>query len=98
MLTYVHSVNLNCRDLVRGEQVVVPDGVGGEHDGHSRRRTTYIDSGRVVAYDDLRDEIQAEAAGLDPSQWLDGEFVFDAWLSDSLLVGTIERVDGESEQ
>ena len=35
------------------------------------------------------------AAGLDPSQWLNGEFVFDAWLSDSLLFGTIERVDDD---
>jgi hypothetical protein len=34
---------------------------------------------------------------LPPEQWIDGEFVFDAWLSDSLLVGTVERVDDEED-
>ena len=35
----------------------------------------------------------AEAAGLDPAQWIGGEFVFDWWPSDSLLTGHVERID-----
>jgi len=34
---------------------------------------------------------------LPPEQWLDGELVFEAWLSDSLLTGHVERVDIEAE-
>jgi hypothetical protein len=44
---------------------------------------------RARTYDGLRSEVEAEAASLDPGQWIDGEFVFDAWLSDSLLVGAV---------
>jgi len=34
---------------------------------------------------------------LPTEQWLDGEFVFDPWLSDSLLTGHVERVDTDPE-
>jgi hypothetical protein len=60
------------------------------------RRTKYLYSGRVFTFDELHDEVEAEAASLDPEQWIDGEFVFDAWLSDSLLVGTVEGIDDKS--
>jgi hypothetical protein len=29
---------------------------------------------------------------LPPEQWIDREFAFDAWLSDSVLGGTVEHV------
>jgi hypothetical protein len=51
----------------------------------------------VVSYEKLRDEVQIEAAGFPPEQSLHGEFVFDPWLSNSLLTGHIERVDDERE-
>ena len=38
---------------------------------------------------------EAEAAGLDPEQWTGGEFNFDDWLTDSILTGRVERVDGD---
>ena len=46
-----------------------------------------------------RDELRAdaEAAGLDPEQWIGGEFVFDDWLSDSILTGHVERVDDDED-
>jgi hypothetical protein len=62
-----------------------------------RRRWRYLYSGRVVTFDELRDEVEAEAADLDPEQWIDGEFTFDDWLVDSLVVGTVERVHEEEE-
>jgi hypothetical protein len=63
-----------------------------------RRGTRYLYRGRVVTYDELRDDTEAEAAGLDPEQWLGGEFDFDWWLSDSLLTGHVERVDDDEAQ
>ena len=45
--------------------------------------------------DELRAD--AEAAGLDPEQWVGGEFVFGDWLSDRLMTGHIERVDTDPE-
>jgi len=60
-----------------------------------RRGTKYLYAGRVVTYDELRAEVEAEAAGLPPEQWLDGEFVFEPWLSDSLVSGHVKRVDQE---
>lgn len=44
---------------------------------------------RLMAFDELRDEVDALAAGLFPGQWLDGEFVFEPWLSDSLVTGLV---------
>jgi hypothetical protein len=41
----------------------------------------------------LRTSSDAGAAGLDPAQWIGSEFVFDWWLSDSLLTGHVERIN-----
>ena len=41
---------------------------------------------------ELRAEVEVEAAGLHPDQWIGGEFNFDDWLSDCLLTGHIEKV------
>jgi hypothetical protein len=41
----------------------------------------------------LRTSSDAGAAGLDPAQWIGSEFVFDWWLSDSLLSGHVEGID-----
>ena len=78
--------------------VIMFDDIGGDHNDDWRRRSKYLYSGRAVTYDELRAEVEIEAAGLDPEQWLEGEFVFDAWLSDSLNVGTVERVDDEEDR
>ncbi len=64
-------------------------------DQHWLRRERFIYEGREVSYDELRADAEGEAAGLDPEQWLGGEFDFDWWLSDSLLTGHVERVDDE---
>ncbi len=64
-------------------------------DEDERRTTKYLYSERVVTFDELRDEVETEAAGLPPEQWLGGEFNFDDWLCDSLLIGTIEQVEDE---
>jgi hypothetical protein len=53
--------------------------------------TNYRYVGTEYTRDELREKVEA-AAKLDPSQWLDGEFDFDAWLSDSIITGTIEKV------
>lgn len=60
-----------------------------------RRGTKYMYRGRVVAYGELRAEVEAEAAKLPSEQWLDGEFVFEPWLSDLLVSGHVKRVDPE---
>jgi hypothetical protein len=49
--------------------------------------------GKEYARDELCEHVEAQAAGLDPDQWIGGEFNFDDWLIDSILVGTIEKVD-----
>lgn len=59
--------------------------------GQSRFR--YMD--RIVTREELRAEVEAEAAALDPAQWFDGEFRFDEWLSDSIITGIITRVDDD---
>ena len=69
----------------------------GNDDDDWRRGSKWIYSGREVSFEELRADIEAEAAGLDPQQWIDGEFDFDDWLSDSLLVGTTKRVDAVDE-
>jgi hypothetical protein len=69
----------------------------GQDDDDWRRGCKYIYFGREVSYDELRADVEAEAAGLDPDQWIGGEFDFDDWLSDSLRVGTIKRVHDEDE-
>lgn len=57
--------------------------------------TIYRMGDRVYTRDKLREEVEVEAAGLDPDQWIGGEFNFDDWLIDSILVGTIETVDND---
>jgi hypothetical protein len=46
--------------------------------------------------DELRADAEAEIepARLYPDQWVGAKFIFDDWLSDSLLTGYVERVDG----
>lgn len=48
-------------------------------------------SGKTYTRDQLRTKMEDEAAGLDPEQWLFGEFEFDEWLSDSLASGHVKR-------
>jgi hypothetical protein len=60
-----------------------------------RRRCNYRYAGREWSYDELRNEVETEAAGLPPEQWFDGEFVFNAWLSDSVVTGHVEKVGDE---
>ena len=57
----------------------------------------YRIQGRVYTYDELRPTVKAEAAGLPAEQWLDGEFVFDPWLSDSVPDGHVEKVNDEDD-
>ena len=59
--------------------------------------TIYRDVDREWTRDELRADARAEAAGLDPEQWIGGEFNFDDWLSDFLLTGHIEKVDTDPE-
>ena len=59
--------------------------------------TIYRDVDREWTRDELRAGARAEAAGLDPEQWIGGEFNFDDWLSDCLLTGHIEKVDTDPE-
>ena len=54
--------------------------------------TIYRDVDREWTRNELRADARAEAAGLDPEQWIGGEFVFGDWLSDCLLTGHIEKV------
>ena len=62
---------------------------------HSERThigtTIYRYMDRELTRDELRADVEAQAAGLDHEQWIGGEFNFDDWLVDSLRVGTIER-------
>jgi phosphodiesterase/alkaline phosphatase D-like protein len=54
--------------------------------------TTYQMGDRTYTRDELRAKVEAEAAGLDPEQWMFGKFEFDEWLSDSIVVGTVTKV------
>lgn len=75
----------------------LPDTNGNGPDDDWRRGYKWRYSGREVSFDDLRADVEAEAAGLDTEQWIDGEFDFDGWLSDSLLARTVERVDNDDQ-
>jgi hypothetical protein len=57
--------------------------------------TTYRYGNREYSREELRNAVEAEAAGLPPEQWLFGKFEFDEWLSDCLITGHVERVDYE---
>ena len=56
---------------------------------------SYLYDDRVISYDELRTEVEAEAAQVPDEHWIGGEFDFDDWLIESLMVGTIERVHVE---
>ena len=59
--------------------------------------TIYRDVDSEWTRDELRADVGAEAAGLDPEQWIGGESSFGDWLSDYLLTGHIEKVDTDPE-
>jgi hypothetical protein len=50
---------------------------------------------RELTREQLRSEVEAEATGLDPEQWFNGVFEFDEWLSDSIVTGSVARVESE---
>jgi hypothetical protein len=60
--------------------------------------TIYRYFNREWTRDELRADSEAAAAGLDPEQWIGGEFNFDEWLSGSILTGHIEKVDTDAER
>jgi hypothetical protein len=47
------------------------------HDQHWLRHERFVYAGREVTYDELRADAEGQAAGLDPDQWIGGEFDFD---------------------
>lgn len=51
--------------------------------------------GRLLTREQLRAEVEAEAAGLPAEQWMFGRFEFNEWLSDSIITGHITRVDND---
>ena len=46
------------------------------HDQHWLRHERFVYAGREVTYDELRADAEGQAAGLDPDQWIGGEFDF----------------------
>lgn len=71
---------MGCMPFVSNDEMILGD-----------TRFRYMD--RVLSREQLRIEVEEEAAGLDPEQWFDGEFRFDEWLSDSIITGHITRTD-----
>ena len=53
------------------------DGTLDCNDQHWLRHERFVYAGREVTYDDLRADAEGQAAGLDPDQWIGGEFDFD---------------------
>jgi len=53
----------------------------------------FLYDGKVVTRDELYEKVLAEVAPLDTHQWVDGEFDFDAWLSEAILDRTVQKVD-----
>ena len=49
---------------------------------------------RNYTYEELCEAVEAEAATLPPETWRDGEWNLNDYLIESILVGTIETVDG----
>jgi hypothetical protein len=58
-------------------------------------QTTYLYLERDLTREQLQQEVEADAAGQDPEQWLDGEFDFDDWLADSLVTGRVTKVHAD---
>jgi hypothetical protein len=59
---------------------------------HPRGMTMYTYNGKpYYSREALRADITAEVATLDPEQWQDDPFDFDAWLSDSIATGSVTQ-------
>jgi len=59
--------------------------------------TLYRVGDQTYTYDELHEETLAEVADLPPETWRYGFFDFDDYLTESVLVGTIEIFDEEDE-
>jgi hypothetical protein len=59
--------------------------------------TRYLMVGKTHTWDELREVSRAEAADLPPETWRDGKFDFNDYLIESVLVGTIKKVDGQDD-
>lgn len=55
----------------------------------------YRNEGRLLTYDELREEVEAEVADVPPETWRDGKFVFDDYLTESIQTGSIETIDSD---
>lgn len=42
---------------------------------------------------ELKARVEGEIADLDEGQWFGGDFQFNEWLSDSIVTGSVKRVD-----
>lgn len=58
-------------------------------------RYSYEPGGRVYSREELRAEVESEAATLDSTQWVNGEFEFAEWLSDSIVAGSVKKIFAE---
>jgi hypothetical protein len=54
----------------------------------------YLINGCYYGYEELREAVESEAAKHPPETWRDGEFDFDEYLIESIIVGLIEAVYG----
>jgi hypothetical protein len=59
--------------------------------------TRYLMVGKTHTWAELREVSRAEAADLPPETWRDGKFDFNDYLIESVLVGTIKKVDGQDD-
>lgn len=64
-------------------------------DGNTLTEGRFRYMGRLLTREQLRAEVEAEAAGLPAEQWMFGRFEFNEWLSDSIITGHITRVDND---
>ncbi|WP_197380725.1 hypothetical protein [Mycolicibacterium mengxianglii] len=55
-------------------------------------QTTYLYQDRDLTRAQLQHEVEADAVGQDPEQWVDGEFDFDDWLADALVTGRVTKI------
>jgi len=78
--------------VMAGTIEVVPSDTDEESRAFWSQRGRYRLSGVEFTYDELRSAAECEAAEISLTRWLQGEFNFNEWLTDSLLVGTIEIV------
>jgi hypothetical protein len=52
--------------------------------------------GPLKTYEELAGELEIEAAGLPPEQWIDGEFRVGEYIIEACLVGIYDRVDTDA--